>query len=503
MRRRMTVGKKLAVSFGVVLALTCGLSYSSWETVSRLGGMLDRAVNENAKTANLIGAVRLNLHEMKEISTAIQFAYALSGVLKMDSAKSSATKALGECSGCHTLGAADDLRKNFNTVADRAAEQVNELRPLVHSERTERALEAIGRSIDQWRKIFAEYLVLTSRGDFAGSHKLVSDRMDPLVQRVSDAATELEKEQEAMGAAARTATASNVARSRWTTVALMTIGLLCGMFLMVVIRQINGPLRRIAAELSQGASRVSNDAEEIRRASEALSQGASEQAAAIEQTSASSEEVSATAQNNSGHSARSAALIKDIRQQMVETDQVLDQTTKAMSEIGHSAERISKIIHVIDEIAFQTNILALNAAVEAARAGEAGLGFAVVADEVRNLAQRCAGAARDTTGLIAESMERSKDGKAELDRLTTRIRSIAETTEAVTALADQVQAGSLEQAKAMEEIVSALTRMQSVTHTAAASAEQSGALGERLQVESKSLLDVVERLDGMVGAREV
>jgi methyl-accepting chemotaxis protein/methyl-accepting chemotaxis protein-1 (serine sensor receptor) len=460
--------------------------------------MLDRAVNENAKTANLIGAVRLDLHEMKETSTATQFAYALSGVLKVDSACSSA-RVLGDCSGCHTLGSANDRQKGFDALAGQAAAQVSELRRLVHSETANKSLETISQAIADWRGVFGEYLSLASKGDFAASHALVTDKMEPLMQRVDEAAATLEQEQQAMGAAARASAGANVARSRWTTLGLMTVSLLCGAFLVVVIRQINRLLRGVAAELNQGAGRVAEDAEQVRQASVALSEGASAQAASIEQTSAASEEVNTTARQNTEHSAKTAGLIKDIRQQMVETNQVLDQTMKAMTEIGHSSERISKIIQVIDSIAFQTNLMALNAAVEAARAGEAGMGFAVVADEVRTLAQRCAGAAKDTAGLISESIARSNDGKAELDRLTARIRSIAEATEAVTSLADQVQTGSTEQAKAMEEIGHALTSMQSVTQTTATNADQGADIGERLRVESKALLGVVEHLDAMVG----
>jgi methyl-accepting chemotaxis protein len=143
-----------------------------------------------------------------------------------------------------------------------------------------------------------------------------------------------------------------------------------------------------------------------------------------------------------------------------------------MNDINASSDRISKIIKVIDEIAFQTNILALNAAVEAARAGEAGMGFAVVADEVRNLAQRCAQAARDTAGMIEDSIAKSNDGKSKLDLVVTAIDSINESAAKVKHLVDQVSSGSVEQSRAIEQVAGAIVQMEKVTQSTAANAEQ-------------------------------
>ncbi len=173
-----------------------------------------------------------------------------------------------------------------------------------------------------------------------------------------------------------------------------------------------------------------------------------------------------------------------------------------MAEINSSSDKISKIIKVIDEIAFQTNILALNAAVEAARAGEAGMGFAVVADEVRNLAQRSAQAAKDTAGMIEESIAKSNEGSTKLQQVTEVIQAVTKSAVKVKTLVDEVNLGSQEQARGIEQIAKAVAQMDQVTQTTAASAEESASASEELSAQAEALNHIVHRLREMVGGSD-
>jgi methyl-accepting chemotaxis protein/methyl-accepting chemotaxis protein-1 (serine sensor receptor) len=185
------------------------------------------------------------------------------------------------------------------------------------------------------------------------------------------------------------------------------------------------------------------------------------------------------------------------QQKIIETNQALDEMVTAMGEISASSEKISKIIKVIDDIAFQTNLLALNASVEAARAGESGMGFAVVADEVRSLARRCAEAAKDTSALIEESMAKSNGGKSKVDQVATAIRGITADSSRVKALVEEVNVGSEEQARGIDQIGKAIIQMQRVTESTAASAEENASAAEELNAQSAALHEAVRRLTAM------
>jgi methyl-accepting chemotaxis protein len=202
----------------------------------------------------------------------------------------------------------------------------------------------------------------------------------------------------------------------------------------------------------------------------------------------------------------------DLRKRVQSVEQATAEMQEAMQAILQSSNAISKIVRTIDEIAFQTNILALNAAVEAARAGEAGAGFAVVADEVRNLAQRAAEAARETTGIIDDSRERSQQGLTANEQVVDHIQEVLECVQAVgnelANIAGEVrQVGTnmkglegsvVEQSGRVGEINTAITQVNEVTQSNAASAEEAASSAEELNAQAEMLNEISHKLSSLI-----
>ena len=284
-------------------------------------------------------------------------------------------------------------------------------------------------------------------------------------------------------------------------IALIGLSLTCGVVVLITLRNGTTALRALTGEIHICATEVSEASRQISQASESLSVGASRQASSLEETSASSQEMSSMTQTNADNSRRAADVMSEVDREVQEANQTLEQMKSSMAEINTSSEKIAKIIKVIDEISFQTNILALNAAVEAARAGDAGMGFAVVADEVRRLAQRCAQAAKDTAALIEESIGKSSEGSRKLNRVSDAVVRITSSANRVKQLVDELNTSSQEQARGVDHIATALTQLEQVTQQNAASAEESASVSHSMAKQSEVMRDVVERLIVLVGDR--
>ncbi|MDD6035477.1 MAG: methyl-accepting chemotaxis protein [Lachnospiraceae bacterium] len=249
--------------------------------------------------------------------------------------------------------------------------------------------------------------------------------------------------------------------------------------------------------IRNAAYQVTTSSSQVASASEALAQGSTEQASAIEQITASIIDVAEKTRQNASQANEAAELVTSAITDVKKGNEEMRAMVVAMQDINKASESISKIIKVIDDIAFQTNILALNAAVEAARAGEAGKGFAVVAEEVRNLAAKSSSAAAETADMIEDSIQKVEVGSRIANETAQALEDITKVVQQSEKIIMDIAEASNYQATAIAQIDQAIEQVSQVVQTNSATSEECAAASQELASQASRVRELVSvyRLD--------
>jgi methyl-accepting chemotaxis protein len=472
----MTITKQMHLVVGALVLAGIMQGVASWRSMRIQGDELAGSTGSTAEKLALAGDLKGAANIMRTGQRGI-----LLNALEHDAAGADAT--------------GRDYRKNSDNALALAAT----LKPLLGAAEEQSVMAALETAIEAHMSCFRQVASLCRSGNIQEAETVYKQTGAPAGATMERQASQLMAiERKLMTASAESGRETlhfanlTLLGASLVVLALLSVSLAIG-------RNLQRHLHRFLRVLGDSVAQITSAAGQVASSSQSLAQGVGEQSSSLEEAARTGVDVTSVSRRNVENARSAAEVMVGMDARVGEGNLTVDEMVASMSEITASSSKISGIIRVIDEIAFQTNILALNAAVEAARAGESGLGFAVVADEVRNLAQRSSQAARDTTGLIEASIAKSNEGAGKLQRVTSVIRSITESSGQVRSLIEKVHQESQEQATRTETISVTVSQMERVMQSNAASSEQSAAASHELAAQAASMRHAVQELQQLVG----
>lgn len=490
----ISVGKRLFLGFGVVLALTAGIGFVGWHYTNTMAREFDSLYTENLQSAVHLSNAERGLWELR-------FGIAnYEGWNATDRARIRAEES-------KWIRQIDDNMKAYSQGSRSAAEK---------------------EALKEWDDWYTKYLAarphwfeLIDAGKHDEAHEYRAETTNTFAPNAVKALSKLIAIQNDLGDAKRAQVTAEANFSLQMIGFLLLLAIVAGLAMaFITTRSVTLPVTALAAHLSElaagggdltkrmevrssdevgqmgaslntflvkleeiivdvknGAGAIAVAAEQVASSSSSLSQGTSEQAASAEETTSSLEEMNASIQQNAENSRQMEQAATKGAREAEESNKVVNQTLDAMNAITQKIE-------IVDEIAYQTNLLALNAAIEAARAGDHGKGFAVVATEVRKLAERSQAAAKEISLLATASIEVAEHSGRLLEELVPSIKKTAE-------LVQEVSAASREQSSGVGQISKAMSQVDQVTQRNASSAEELSSTAEELASQSQALLHLM------------
>ncbi|MCG7325514.1 MULTISPECIES: methyl-accepting chemotaxis protein [unclassified Achromobacter] len=503
----LSIGTKLGLGFGVVLALLLALAGVSHFELTRIGSINRAITQETWVKANAISVV--------DVTTRANARVNLELIVNADPA------------------AMDKLFQQIEANRKRIDDALATLRPLMATADASARLRTLEEARGRYVKSFQSVGALLRSADRDGARQRMLQETLPILDSLQDHIIALSREQSADMDEAGIASQAVIQEAERLNVGLAGLALALGALLAWrVSRSITRPLARAvkAAETVAGGDlgqrieagsrdetgrllhalqdmqeRLAGAVRAIRHGSETISSASSqiaagnadlssrteEQAASLEETAASMEELASTVKQNADNARQANHLAASASEIALRGGAAVSAVVGTMQEISASSHKISDIVSVIDGIAFQTNILALNAAVEAARAGEEGKGFAVVAGEVRSLAQRSAQAAREIKALIEDSAGKVGAGARQAEGAGATMQEIVTAVQHVTDIMGEIAAASHEQASGIDQVNLAVAQMDEVTQQNAALVEEAAAAAGSMQDQARELVRAV------------